>query len=239
MDWDAFRAAAAGLSVDLDDRRTAQFQRLLAHLHDANRAAAITSEAALRDALRTHFLDALALAPIIREAGLDNGRLVDVGSGGGFPGIPLKIALPGLDLTLIDAARKKTEALERAVDALGVEARVLRLRAENAGRDPALREAFDLATARALGPWPVVLELALPLCAPGGRLLGQRGADGPAEAARWEAVAAALGGRVLRVDAVGAHAGLDARHVVIVEKVGPTPERYPRRQGIPAKRPLG
>ncbi len=238
MDWDAFRATAADLSVDLDDRQAEQFRQLLTLLRQANSAAAIMSEAGLRDALRAHFLDSLTLAPIIREMGLANGRFVDIGAGGGFPGLPLKIALPTLDLTLIDAARKKTDLLERAVAALGVDARVLQARAEDAARDLSLRETFDLATARALAPWPVVLELALPFCAVGGRLLGQRGESGPAEAERYEPAAIALGGRTLRVEAVGAAAGFTARHVVVVEKISATTERYPRRAGIPAKRPL-
>ncbi len=238
MDWDAFRAAAALLTAGLDDRRLSQFRRLLTLLRDANRQASVTSGEGLRDALRTHFLDSLTLAPLIREMGLESGRLVDVGAGGGFPGLPLKIAFPALSLTLIEAARKKTERLEQAVTALGVEARVLQLRAEDAARDPELRETFDLATARALGPWPVVLELTLPLCAVGGRVLGQRGAAGIEEAARYEPTAVALGGRTLRVDAVDPAAGFAARHVIVVEKASPTPERYPRRAGIPAKRPL-
>ncbi len=238
LDWDAFRESASEMSIDLNDRQVGQFQRMLEMLRASNRSASLTSEASLADALRVHFLDSLTLAPIIRELGLAEGRLVDVGTGGGFPGLPLKIALPGLALTLIDATRKKTEHLERTAAALDIEVGVLQARAEDAAHGPARRESFDLATGRALGPWPVVLELALPFCVVGGFVLGQRGAGGPAEASAHETAAATLGGRTVRVDEVGAEAGLPSRHVILVEKIGPTPPRYPRKAGIPAKRPL-
>ena len=238
MDAASFRAQAAGLGVDIDAGQAARFAQLLALTQEANAAASLTSDAGLADAVRTHFLDSLTLAPLIRELGLAGGRLVDVGSGGGFPGLPLKIALPSLSLTLIEASARRARHLERAADALGIDADVRCLRAEDAGRDPSLREGFDVATARAVGPWPVVLELTLPLCAVGGRVLGQRGAAAGEEALRGEGAASALGGRTERVASVGAEAGLGSRGVIVVVKESATPARFPRRAGIPAKRPL-
>ena len=163
---------------------------------------------------------------------------MDVGTGGGFPGLVLAIAEPALRVTLMDATRKKTAYLERVSAELGLDVEVLPARAEDAARDSALRESFDVAVCRALGPWPVVLELTLPFCRTGGMLLGQRGADAKAEADAHAKTAALLGGRVVRVERVGAEAGLEHRHVIKVEKVESTPPRYPRKAGIPAKRPL-
>ena len=239
MDWDELREAAAAVGAPLSSDQTALLERMAAMLRSANARASLMSEAGLADLLRLHIFDALTLAPLLREARLAEGRLMDVGTGAGFPGLVLKIAEPGLRVTLMDATRKKTAYLQEASAALGLDADVRNARAEDAARDPSLRDAFDAAVCRALGPWPVALELTLPFCRVGGLLLGQRGADAQREAAAQEETAALLGGRVLGARRVGAEGGLEARHVVVVEKASPTPAGYPRKTGIPAKRPLG
>ena len=239
MDWDELREAAAAIGAPLADGQAAQLERMAAMLRSANSRASLMSEAALADLLRLHIFDALTLTPLLREADLTEGRLVDVGTGAGFPGLVLKIAEPGLRVTLLDATRKKTAYLQETAAALGLDADARNARAEDAARDPSLREAFDATVCRALGPWPVALELTLPFCRVGGLLLAQRGADSEREAAAHAKTAALLGGRVLRTPRVGAEGGLEARHVIVVEKTAPTPARYPRKTGIPAKRPLG
>ena len=207
-------------------------------LRSSNASASLMSDAALADVLRGHVLDSLTLLPLIRRANLRDGRLVDVGTGGGFPGLVLAIAEPALRVTLMDATRKKTAYLERACEELGLDVEVLHVRAEDAAHDPALRESFDVAVCRALGPWPVVLELTLPFCRTGGMLLGQRGSDASSEAVAHVETVRLLGGRVVGVEQVGIETGLENRHVIAVEKVESTPPRYPRKAGIPAKRPL-
>ena len=207
-------------------------------LRSYNASASLMSEAALSDVLRGHVVDSLTLLPLIRRATLEEGRLVDVGTGGGFPGLVLAIAEPSLRVTLMDATRRKTEYLERVREELGLAVEVLRARAEDAAREPALRESFDVAVCRALGPWPVVLELTLPFCRTGGALFGQRGSQAPSEAVSHAGAAALLGGRVVGVEQVGVEVGLENRYVAVVEKVESTPVRYPRKPGIPAKRPL-
>lgn len=238
LGWDGFDEAAARLGAALSPVQVERLHRMVELLHTHNASAALMSEAALADVLRGHVLDSLTLLPLIRNAGLHEGRLVDVGTGGGFPGLVLAIAEPALRVLLVDATRRKTEYLERAAAELALEVDVLHARAEDAAHDPALREAFDVAVCRALGPWPVVLELTLPFCRAGGVLLGQRGADAPAEAGAHTQAAALLGGQVVEVEHVGVGVGLERRHVIVVEKTAPTPERYPRKAGIPAKRPL-
>ena len=111
-------------------------------LRSYNASASLMSDAALADVLRGHVLDSLTLLPLIRRASLHEGRLVDVGTGGGFPGLVLAIAEPALRVTLMDATRKKTAYLERACEELGLEVDVLHARAEDAAHDPALRESF-------------------------------------------------------------------------------------------------
>ena len=238
LDWDDFDEAAAQVGAPLSPAQVEQIRRMVEMLRSYRTSASLMSETALADVLRGHVLDSLTLVPLIRNADLARGRLVDVGTGGGFPGLVLRIAEPALQVVLMDATRKKTAYLQRVSEELELDVEALHARAEDAAHESALRESFDVAVGRALGPWPVVLELTLPFCRTGGVLLGQRGVDAPAEAAAQAATAALLGGRVAGVERVGAETGLENRHVIVVEKVESTASRYPRKAGIPAKRPL-
>lgn len=240
LEWDDFADAAATVSpgTPLSLTQLESIRRMVEMLRSCNASASLMSDAALADVLRGHVLDSLTLLPLIRRVNLHEGRLVDVGTGGGFPGLVLAIAEPALCVTLMDATRKKTAYLERACEELGLDVAVLHSRAEDAAHDPALRESFDIGVCRALGPWPVVLELTLPFCTTGGVLLGQRGYDASSEAVAHAETAALLGGRVAGVEQVGVETGLENRYVITVEKVESTPIRYPRKAGIPVKRPL-
>jgi 16S rRNA (guanine527-N7)-methyltransferase len=166
----------------------------------------------------------------------DARTLVDVGAGAGLPGLPLKIARPELQVTLIEADQAKAAFLVHACAALnlvGVE--VVARRAEDAGHDPRLREAFDVAVARALAPMPVLVELCLPLVRVGGKLLAQKtsGEDPALAAHAIELLGGELSG-VLTAPSAARNAGT----VVVIDKARPTPTRYPRRPGVPARRPL-
>jgi 16S rRNA (guanine527-N7)-methyltransferase len=161
----------------------------------------------------------------------DARSVVDVGSGGGMPGIPLKIARPELRVVLVEADRRKAAFLVHAAARLELDVEVVAERAETAGRGP-LRETFDVAVCRALAPMPVLAELCLPFVRVGGRLLAMKGQVEEAGAA-----IAALGGgpaQVLPAPSAARERGV----VVVVPKVAPTPDAYPRRPGLPARRPL-
>lgn len=162
--------------------------------------------------------------------------LVDVGSGAGLPGIPIKIARPDLEVTLIEADQAKAAFLVHACAALGLEhIQVVARRAEEAGHDPALREAFDVAVARALAPLPVLVELCLPLVRVGGRLLAQKTeAEEVGSAARAIDL---LGGELSGVLAAPS-AARSAGTIVVIDKVRPTSALYPRRPGVPTRKPL-
>lgn len=163
-------------------------------------------------------------------------KVVDVGSGGGLPGLPLKIVLPGLSITLVEADQAKAAFLVRACAALGLrDVEVVARRAEDLGRDPTFRETFDVAVARALAPMPVLVELCLPLVRVGGRLLAQKTEDEDLEGANH--AIEIMGGRLDRSVAAPS-AARSSGTVVIVDKVGPTPPAYPRRAGVPARKPL-
>jgi 16S rRNA (guanine527-N7)-methyltransferase len=176
--------------------------------------------------------DSLVLLEHLGEAG----KVVDVGSGGGLPGLPLKIARPLLMLTLVEADQAKAAFLVRACAALGLQdVEVLAMRAEEVGQDPLYRESFDVAVARALAPMPVLAELCLPLVKVGGRLLAQKtdSEDLHGAARAIDTVGGALN-RVVAAPTAARRAGT----VVIIDKVRATPPRYPRRAGVPARKPL-
>jgi 16S rRNA (guanine527-N7)-methyltransferase len=176
--------------------------------------------------------DSLVLLDHLGEAH----SLVDVGSGGGLPGLPLKIARPDLRVTLVEADQDKAAFLVRACATLGLhDVEVVARRAEEVGRDPLYREAFDVAVARALAPMPVLAELCLPLVRVGGRLLAQK-TDSEDVNGAGRAIEA-MGGAV-KVVVAAPSAARGAGTVVIVDKVRSTPPAYPRRPGVPGRKPL-
>ena len=179
-------------------------------------------------------LDSLALLPHLPAAG----ALIDIGSGGGLPGLALKIVRPSLRLVLLESNRRKAAFLQHAAAELGLAGvEVVARRAEEAGREPALRDTFDVATARALAPMPVLVELCLPFVRPGGRLLAMKTA-GAADVGEAEVAIKLLGGELEQL-APAPSSARSQGEVVIVRKVSSTPSEYPRRVGVPARRPLG
>jgi 16S rRNA (guanine527-N7)-methyltransferase len=185
----------------------------------------VTSVRGTDEIWRRHVEDALTARDLVDPAAR---TLVDVGSGGGSPGIPLA-AMLALEATLLEATRPKAAFLRRVTAEIGLDAEVVHARSEEYARG-AGRDRFDLAVARALAPPPVAIELCLPLVRPGGRLIVWTGdvAAGP-----LEQVSEQLAGRLVEVHRVD-----DQRRLVVVEKLGETPERFPRRPGMAGKRPL-
>ena len=176
--------------------------------------------------------DCLVLVPYVSDAT----TLVDVGSGGGLPGLPLKIMVPALEVTLIEADGRKAAFLTQACARLGLRGvTVVGRRAEDAAHDAGLRESFDVAVARAVAPMPVLVELCLPFVRLGGRLLAQKTRDEDVIGA-GRAIEL-LGGGPARVEPAPSRAR-SAGVVVVVEKVASTPAAYPRRAGVPSRRPL-
>ena len=178
-----------------------------------------------------HFVDSLRCATVMGEL---NGRsLIDVGTGAGFPGLPLKILYPDLKLTLVESVGKKTRFLEAVVAALELtDVAVYSERAETLGQDPDLREQFDWAVARAVAALPVLAEYLLPFCQVGGHMLAQKGEMALQEVAAAKTAVSLLGGADPQLLSAG------AGNLVLIEKIAPTPAKYPRRAGLPLKRPL-
>ena len=185
-----------------------------------------------------HFADSLALlegAPCPVPPGA---FLLDVGSGGGFPGVPLKIARPDISLTLLEATRKKADFLKLLLEELGLEGEVVNARAEDAARDPAYRGRFDVVTARAVAALPVLCELCLPFVKPGGAFIALKGQSEKAQEELHAARAAikTLGGEVERVQSETTIYGERTR--IILRKISRTPAEYPRNYGAMLKKAL-
>lgn len=228
-----------GLSIGPEAR--ARCARLADALLDWNQRINLTAITDPEGIAVRHFADSLAgllALPPAPERGPDL-RVIDVGSGAGFPGLPLAIARPGLRLTLLEATGKKAAFIRHVVEMLdlnGVE--VVTGRAEDLGRDRRYRETFDVALARALAPLPVLLELTLPFVARGGRLIAWKKAAIEDEIAASARALATLGGRIQERRTLRLTGDEADRMLLVVEKTRPTPTNYPRRAGVPAKSPL-
>jgi 16S rRNA (guanine527-N7)-methyltransferase len=232
-------AGALQLGIDLSPSQVDQFRRYRDELLAWNRKMNLTSITKPDDVETLHFLDSLSIVEGMPDGFERAGKLVDVGTGGGFPGIPLKLAHPELHLTLIEATAKKARFLTYLIGELGLASvEVVCQRAEDAARDVSHREYYGTVVARAVAPMATLTELTLPFCAVGGRVVAQKSGAIDEELARAETAITSLGGRLLERMQVSLPELEADRCLVVLEKIAPTPENYPRRAGVPAKRPL-
>ena len=210
------------------------YYRLLIEWNAKMNLTAITEP---REVAVKHIVDSLTALRGIEER--DSLRLIDVGTGAGFPGIPLKIVRPDLKLTLLDSLKKRVHFLEAVVEALGLEgAECLHGRAEEAARQSALRERFDIAASRAVARLPVLAEYLLPFVHIGGTAIALKGLHSEEEAKEAERAVKILGGRAIESIPVALPGLSDKRAVLVIKKERPTPKAYPRKAGKPAKEPL-
>jgi len=232
---------ASKLGIELDARQVDRFELYYRELIEWSEKTNLTAITDYSSVQVKHFLDSLTIVLALPEKEMQKPdfHIVDVGTGAGFPGVPLKIVFPRPRLVLIEPTTKKTDFLRHLISKLELGAiEVLNIRAEEAAHLPLYREQFDLALSRAVAPLPTLVELTLPFCRIGRRFVAQKKGEIEQEISRADKAIGAMGGKLGQIKKIELEEFNDARYLIIIDKMHPTPDKYPRRTGVPARRPI-
>lgn len=223
--------------VTLSSEQQAQFSALYELLLAGNQRLNLTALKTEQEIVLKHFVDSLTC---LRGGWLDGTyQTLDLGTGGGFPSLPLAIVRPQLNLVPVDSIAKKIKFVRETAQALSLSwVNPLVGRAETLGQDKTHRAQYDRVVARAVAALPILAELALPLLREGGYFLAQKGALSDEELQAGHKAARELGGRIIEIESFCLPVLGDARTLVLIEKIAPTPAQYPRREGVPNSQPL-
>lgn len=237
---DRLSAGATKLGLKLNSRQFEQFQIFYRELVDWNQRLNLTAITEYQEVQIKHFLDSLTVTLALTPPEIDKYyQVIDVGTGAGLPGIPLKILWPGIRLVLLDATAKKATFLHHLKEKLGLEdIEIVVGRAEEIAHLDEYREKFDLVLSRAVANLPALAELALPFCAIGGSFIAQRKGAVETEVMEADKACSILGGKLSEIKRIDLEELGDNRYLVVIDKTSPTPDKYPRRPGVPSKRPL-
>lgn len=224
-------------NISLTPQQQSMFQVYEQELISWNKQYNLTAINSPEKIRRKHFLDSLSAVLALRGSTIN--RIIDVGTGAGFPGIPLKIIFPNIQLTLLESVGKKVTFCEHITRLLNLDnVEIIKGRAETLGKSSAYREQFDWAIGRAVAFLPVLVEYLLPFVRLGGGALAMKGNSGPIEAHTAENAMRILGGKLRQLIQVSLPGVTEERFLVVIDKIASTPEKYPRRTGLPKKRPL-
>ena len=233
-------ACAQKLGYQLSPKQLEQFSVYYRELTDWNQRINLTGITGYEDVQIKHFCDSLTVILALKPSEPGNHiRMLDVGSGAGFPGIPLKILLPGIRLVLLESTNKKTVFLHHLKEKLGMEdVEIVTSRAEEAAHLEQYREKFDVVLARAVAPLSALVELTLPFCSIGGCFIAQKKGALEIEISQAAKAIGTMGGSLREVKRIELEEFPDERYLIIIDKVSLTPALYPRRPGMPAKKPI-
>jgi 16S rRNA (guanine527-N7)-methyltransferase len=236
---DKLIAGARKLGLQLNPRQIEQFSIYYQELIDWNRRMNLTAITDYEEVQIKHFLDSLTVTLAFPQPMKKNLRIIDVGTGAGLPGAPLKIALPEIELVLLDATTKKAKFLHYLKQKLGLDdIEIVAGRAEEIARQTRYREKFDIVLSRAVAALPTLVELTLPFCAIGGRFIAQKKTGVDSEINKAATAINTLGGRLRETKRINLEELGEERWLIIIDKMSPTPSQYPRRPGVPGKRPI-
>ena len=230
------------ICVPLSAEEIRSFQIYASMLREKNKVMNLTAVDDDNGIAMKHFIDSLTLCPYIMEEEEKTGRtdltLADIGTGAGFPGLPLKISMPELQVTLMDSLEKRLKFLDEVITALDLkDCNTVHSRAEDAGRNKKFREKYDIVTARAVAKLSVLAEYCLPLVKVGGVFLAMKAHSEEEEAEGAKAIAL-LGGTIEKTDTFKLPGTDMERTIIVVRKIRPTPARFPRKAGTPSKTPI-
>ena len=225
------------MKIPLGNAQLEQFMKYLSLLLEWNEKMNLTAITEEREVVLKHFADCLSLVPAV--AWKSGTKVIDVGTGAGFPGIPVKIACPDIKLTLLDSLQKRVGFLQETVHQLELQdVECIHSRAEDGGQNPAYREQYDLCVSRAVANLAVLVEYCLPFVKVGGMLAALKGPDAEAEAEQAAGALEKLGGRLVGIKDVSIPYTDLSHKIVLIEKVASTPKQYPRKAGKISKKPL-
>ncbi|WP_165007400.1 MULTISPECIES: 16S rRNA (guanine(527)-N(7))-methyltransferase RsmG [unclassified Enterococcus] len=236
MTPEEFRQILAEKGIELSDHQMEQFDCYFHALVEWNEKMNLTAITEQKDVYLKHFYDSLTLAFDVDFS--TERTLCDVGSGAGFPSIPLKIAFPQLQITIVDSLNKRITFLTELTRLLGIEASLYHDRAETFGQNPQFRGSFDFVTARAVARLNVLTELCLPLVKQDGYFYALKAAKSEEELTEAKHAIALLGGKFIEEQAIELPALEDKRHILVIQKKKETPKKYPRKPGMPNKQPI-
>lgn len=223
------------LNVEIDEKKREQFYNYMQILVKWNENINLTAITEPKEVLQKHFIDSLTILPYIEE----NKTIIDVGTGAGFPGIPVKIAKESTNVVLLDALNKRLNFLNEVINDLELKnIETIHARAEEAGKNKNLRENFDIAVSRAVAPLNILVEYLLPLVKIGGKCICMKGSNIEEEVKNSKKAIDMLGGEIEKIDEFVLPDSDIKRRVIVIKKIKETPNKYPRKPGTPSKEPL-
>ena len=226
---------AQKINIDLNENQIEQFYTYMKLLLEWNTKMNLTAITDCKEIILKHFIDSLTIAKYIKK----DQALIDVGSGAGFPGIPLKIYREDIDITLLDSLNKRINFLNEVIKELKLEKiRAIHSRVEEFGKNKKYRESFDVSTSRAVANLTTLSEYILPLVKVGGESICMKGSEVTEELKNSKKAIEILGGKIEKVDEFELANTDNKRNIIVISKIKETPKKYPRKPGTPSKEPL-
>ncbi|MCM3668931.1 16S rRNA (guanine(527)-N(7))-methyltransferase RsmG [Mesobacillus maritimus] len=237
MNPEQFQAALLEKGIELTEQQMKQYEMYLNTLVEWNEKMNLTAITEKEEVYLKHFYDSISAAFHFDFS--QSTAICDVGAGAGFPSIPLKIAFPDLNVTIVDSLNKRITFLDHLANKLELEnVQFIHDRAETFGKNPNYREQYDLVMARAVARLSVLSELCLPLAKVGGNFIAMKGGQAEEEVQAGKKAISALGGKLTNVYSFLLPVEESERNILVIEKVKPTPKKYPRKPGTPNKSPI-
>lgn len=223
------------LNINLNNEQIKQFYEFMNLLIEKNKVMNLTGITEPKEIILKHFIDSLTILKHIEE----NNRVIDIGTGAGFPGIPLKIAQNSLKMTLLDSLNKRINFLNEVIDITKLDkVRTIHGRAEDFGQNLEYREKFDVAVSRAVAPLNILIEYMLPFIKIGGKCICMKGNNCEEEIENAKNAIEILGGKIEQIEKINLSKSDNKRTILVIKKIKKTDKQYPRKAGIPTKKPI-